>query len=273
MAGSGASVPILPFRAGSGDPFLARLLSAHPEVAGEFETERPGILFGRRVERYVGPELTGGAARERDGIGGDARGGEGRSGPGLPFGLIEHMDNNPLVCADLARTPSAAQTLALIALGPLLKTSLILEAPAVAIDIPCDESEILDALRTEDPGLEGVTLSVGASGHPSVRRIHAVVAVRNPRSLDEFDEAFAERYDRALYVRRNEEGEFVPTNVENRPWAEYRMRISPGDDASLLAISAIADLRGKLGQCQVLHTMNVMAGFEESLGIPELLPA
>lgn len=261
------------FRAGSGDPLLARLLASHPEVREPLATERPGIRFGRRVDRYVGPDLSGGDARERDGVGGDARGGEGRSGPGLPFGLVEHMDNNPLVCADTARTPSAAQTLVLVALGPLLKTSLILEPPAVAIDIACDEGEILEALRTEDPGMEGVTLSVGPASHPSVRRIHAVVAVRNPRSLDEFDEAFAERYDRALYVRRNEEGDFALTNVENRPWAEYRMRISPGDDASLLAISAIADVRGKLGQCQVLHMMNVMAGFEESLGIPELLPA
>ncbi|RYG69791.1 hypothetical protein EON77_14405 [bacterium] len=274
--GSDAPVPDLSrsdlFRAGSGDPFLARLLAAHPEVRGGFPTDHPGIAFGRRVDRYVGPDLSGGAARVLDGVGGDARGGEGRSGPGLPFGLIEHMDNNPLVCADLARVPSAAQTLVLVALGPLLKTGLILEPPAITIDIECDEDEIVEALRTEDPGTESVTLSVGPSVHPSVRRLHAVVAVRNPRSLDEFDEAYAERYDRALYVRRREENEFSPENVADRPWAEFILRISPGDDASLLAISAIADLRGKLGQAQVVHTMNVMAGFEESLGIPELLP-
>ena len=260
------------FGAGSGDPLLSRLLAGHPEVRETLSTDRPGIRFGRRVDRYVGSDLSGGAARVLDGIGGDERGGSGRSGPGIPYGLVEHMDNNPLVCADLARTPTSAQTLVLVALGPLLKTGLILEPPAVAIDIDCDDAEIVEALQTEDPGTESVTLSVGPPAHPSVRRIHAVVAVRNPRSLDEFDEAYAERYDRALYVRRNEDGDFSPVNVENRPWAEFRLRVSPGDDASLLVVTAIADLRGKLGQAQVLHTMNVMAGFEESLGIPELLP-
>ena len=265
--------------AGSGDPFLARLLAGHPEVAEPVPNDRPGIAFGRNRERYVGPDLAGGNARERDGVGGDARGGEGRSGPGLPFGLVEHMDNNPLVCADLARTPSPAQTLALVAIGPMLKSGLILEPPAIALDIECDEDEILEALRTEDPGFEGVTLSVGPSAHPSVRRIHAVVAVRTPQSLDplgargfeEFDEMYVERYDRALYVRRNESDSFSPEGVADRPWAEYRLRITPGEDASLLAITAVADLRGKLGQSQTLHMMNVMAGFEESLGIPELL--
>lgn len=259
------------FMAGSGDPLLARLLASHPEVAESLPIDRPGIRFGRRVERYVGPDLAGGGARERDGVGGDARGGEGRSGPGLPFGLVEHMDNNPLVCADWARTPWAAQSLVLVALGPMLKTGLILEPPAVAIDIECNEDEILEGLRTEDPQSEGVTLSIGPPAHPSVRRIHAIVAVRNPRSIDEFDEMYVERYDRSVYVRRNEEN-LAPENVANRPWAEYQLRISPGDDASLLTVTAVADLRGKLGQCQVLHMMNVMAGFEESLGIPEFLP-
>ncbi len=280
--------------AGSGDPLLARLLADHPELAGRppLATDRPGILFGRGVDagvgdgglpRYVGPDISGGDARGWDGLGSDARGGEGRSGPGVPFGLIEHMDNNPLVCADLARTPNPAQTLALVALGPLLKTGLILEPPVLVLDVETDEGELLEALRTEDPGFEGVTLSVEAPVHPTVRRLHAIVAVRDPRpapghlptptDFEEFDEMFAERYGRALYVRRNEGEGWSPENVADRPWAEYRLRIGPGEDgASLLTVTVMADLRGKLGACGTLHAMNVMANLEESLGIPERLP-
>jgi N-acetyl-gamma-glutamylphosphate reductase len=34
----------------------------------------------------------------------------------------------------------------------------------------------------------------------------------------------------------------------------------------------MADRDGKAGAAQVVHALNVMCGFEESLGIPELLP-
>ena len=285
------------FGAGSADPFLARLLSGHPEGGRVLVCERPGIRFGRTVERYVGPDAReagtgprggdGGDARGWSGRGTDARGGGGESGPGMPFGLIEHMDNNPLVCADLARTPDAAQTLALIVLGPLLKTGLILEPPVLVLDAPTDEGTILEALRTEDSAFEAITLSIEEPVHPSVRRAHAVVAVRDPfparghlptpTDFEEFDEMYEERYGRALYVRRNESDGWSPKNVGDRPWAEYRLRISPGEalsggGASLLTVTAMGDLRGKLGAAQILHTMNVMANFEESLGIPEVLP-
>jgi hypothetical protein len=31
----------------------------------------------------------------------------------------------------------------------------------------------------------------------------------------------------------------------------------------------IGDIEGKLGAAQMIHMMNIMSGFEESIGIPE----
>ena len=232
-------------RAGSSDPLLNALLAAHPAVGEGVETADPGIVFGRVRARRV-------ALSPVDG----------------PFGLIEIMDNNPLVCADESRIPSPAQTLALIAVGPLLSSGLLIEPPALVIDHPTTEEEILEGLSSDAP-YPSITLAVEESSHPTVRRLHAMCAVRNPRTLDEFDELFEERYGRTLYVRRDEESAWTADLVEDRPWAVYRLRISPGDDASLLTVSVMADLRGKLGACQAIHMMNVMDGGEESLGIPD----
>jgi len=49
-------------------------------------------------------------------------------GPSPVRGLIELIDNNPLVCADDASAPGAIATLALIALGPLARAGLIRSA-------------------------------------------------------------------------------------------------------------------------------------------------
>jgi N-acetyl-gamma-glutamylphosphate reductase len=47
----------------------------------------------------------------------------------------------------------------------------------------------------------------------------------------------------------------------------YRLRVTPNDNASLLTIQVLADRDGKCGAAQVVHMMNVMAGFEETLGL------
>ena len=200
-------------RAGSSDPILLRLLAAHPAVEGPLATDDPGIVFARSRERRVSTVHA--------------------PSPEAWFGLVELADNNPLVCADLARVPSPAQTLALIALGPLLKTGLILEPPALVADVPLDEGALLAALRIEGP-LDGLTTMELDPAHPTVRRAQATVAVADPGvhglgDADAFDEAYEEPYARVLYVRRDEDSVWSAELVANRPWAVYRLGITEGD--------------------------------------------
>ena len=55
--------------------------------------------------------------------------------------------------------------------------------------------------------------------------------------------------------------------VLGRPEARYRLTLAPDSPHSLLTIRVLADFNGKVGASQVIHAMNVMCGFEESLGI------
>jgi N-acetyl-gamma-glutamylphosphate reductase len=45
------------------------------------------------------------------------------------------------------------------------------------------------------------------------------------------------------------------------------LELTEGESESLLAIHIMADINGKAGAGQFVHTMNVMCGFEESLGL------
>ncbi len=78
---------------------LSRLLSRHPHIEWMGEASS-GIRFQQGAwERRIEADR-----------------------PDLPIkGLIELMDNNPIVCADEMSVPGPASTLALIALGPLLR--------------------------------------------------------------------------------------------------------------------------------------------------------
>lgn len=85
--------------------------------------------------------------------------------PDLPVkGLIELMDNNPIVCADEMSVPGPASTLALIALGPLLRAGAPLEPPSIAFSFE-------DSGKTSPRGWR---LSLGRAKHiaftsPSMR--------------------------------------------------------------------------------------------------------
>mgnify|MGYP000986779237 CR=1 FL=1 len=54
--------------------------------------------------------------------------------------------------------------------------------------------------------------------------------------------------------------------VANKPFAVYRLGLTPGDDTSLLTVRVLADKHGKCGEAQLVHALNVMCGFEEMLG-------
>lgn len=191
----------------------------------------------------------------------------GRSGSGEIGGLVELMDNNPLVCADSAWVPSPAGTLALIALGPIIEAGIVVEDPAIILSFPEeDEETILNDLRTV--GWEGgITLQAENHDMGSVRGAYVLAKIKNPDDFDEIDEIYNERYSRSFLVRREEDAEWVPSLVEGQPFACYRLELSEGSPNSILAIHVIADTNGKLGAAQVVHMMNVMCGFEESLGI------
>lgn len=184
-------------------------------------------------------------------------------------GLVELMDNNPLVCTDGFSTPGVGGTLALIALGPLARAGLILEPPAILASFQLDEGDVLDALATEGWS-GGITPHAEAQPPGSVVALNAMALVRTEGELDEMDDLFAEAYGRSFYVRRMEEGDWDVDLVSGQPFAAFRLRATPAEGQALLTVQTMADLNGKVGAGQVVHAFNVMSGFEESLGIATL---
>ncbi len=183
-------------------------------------------------------------------------------------GLVELMDNNPLVCADSLSVPDAGSTLALIAIGPLIRAGILVEAPVLMYSF-----EVVEA--TIDSYLESMEWPHGASVHldfqdlGSVVALNAMAIIQTPARLEDIDDLYAEAYGRSFFVRREESETWDTALVADRPHAVFRLRISPDEPNSLLTIQVMADRDGKAGAAQIVHAMNVMAGFEESLGIAE----
>ncbi len=182
------------------------------------------------------------------------------------FGLVETIDNNPLVCADRMSVPDAASTLVLIAILPLIQAGLLLEAPAVMLSFDVDQDLIqrsLDRFKVEgDVAVHAEATDLGGALAATV-----MAAIRTPDDLDEIDLLYEEQYGRSFYIRRDEDSEWHPDLVIGKPFALYRLRISTEEAMSILTISVLADREGKCGAAQQIHAMNVMCGFEESLGI------
>lgn len=180
-------------------------------------------------------------------------------------GLIELMDNNPLVCADKVSMPDASTTLALIALGPLIEAGILVEAPVLLSDLMPPNQAFLEKLGWEEGVLhQEVTGDLG-----SVHVLTAICRVRNPERLEELDELYRERYSRSFFIRESHAEEWDVRLVAGKPYAVYQLGITPGDPDSLLTIKVLADRDGKCGAAQIVHAMNVMAGLEEHLGIQE----
>lgn len=229
--------------AASADPKVRERLSRHPDV-GEVRTgEHPGIDFEvgpwkRHV--WIGkPELE-------------------------VTGLVELIDNNPMVCADEMSIPDPVSTLALIALGPLASAGILLEAPAMISSIAGDEKQVSKFLTTAG-WQNGIDLHVEPRDLGSVCAATAMAAIPTPQDWSEIDDLYEERFGRSFYVRKDDDGEWDPSLVKDKPYAVYRLSYTPDDASSLLTIHVLADLEGKCGGAQAIHAMNVMAGFEESL--------
>jgi N-acetyl-gamma-glutamylphosphate reductase len=228
--------------ASSANPAVRAQLAAHPRVERVAESESPGVEF--TVDGWHRKVLIDDLTTE-------------------PRGIVEMMDNNPMVCADAVSVPSGVSTLALIAFGPLIDAGILLEPPTLAVS--CDlqsEFDVVPRWLGSDVVLHHENRDLG-----SVIAATAIAAITTPANWDDIDSLYAERFERSFYVRREEDLEWSTALVAHLPYAVYQMRYSPGGDASLLTINLLADQDGKAGAAQVVHAMNVMCGFEESLGV------
>jgi len=182
------------------------------------------------------------------------------------YGLVEVIDNNPLVCADMISVPGKAATLALIALAPLVHAGLVTDSPVLVFNFPTDDEEVARALERE-----GLKTGVAVHSEPldlgGVLAASVMVSIETPEDLDEIDFLYNEQFGRSFYVRRDETSEWAPDVVRDKPFAVYRIRISPDEPNSLLTIRLLSDPDGKCGTSQVIHAMNVMCGFEETLAV------
>ena len=185
------------------------------------------------------------------------------------FGLVELIDNNPLVCADTVSVPNPSQTLALIALGPIADAGLIAETPRIIANLQ------LDAVR-EALQRVGLDTTIDYRFEPmdlgSVLVMTVMVEVLTPADPMEIGEIYEERFGRSFFVRRDESSSWSQQLVQNQPHAVYRVSIAEDRPNSLVTIRVMADRHGKCGAAQCIHAMNVMCGYEESLGLSSRMP-
>ncbi len=177
------------------------------------------------------------------------------------YGLIELMDNNPLVCADKASAPGAAATLGLIALGPLSKAGILMERPNALFSFDGDYDELDLAMKSVGWN-DGVTCAGDPLDFGSVLS-GTFLAIVNAQSELEIEELFEEAYGRSFFVRKFQMNELHPKKVEKSPFAHYALSLSP---EGILRIQVIADENGKCGAAQMMHLLNIMCGFEEDCG-------
>lgn len=227
------------------DDLLYQILSNHPRVRQVERADVEGIEF------HQGPWV-------RSVTAGDLR-------PEVK-GLVELMDNNPLVCADRASVPDPVSTLALIALGPVFLAGLVTEAPTMIVNASADEAQVEGFLATAG-WAEGLTLHSEYDSGAKVLGATAIASIHTPSDWSDIDDLYEERYGHSFFVRQDDESDWAPALVEGKPYALFRLRYTPGDDTSLLTIQVLADRLGKCGPRQLVHMLNVMSGFEESLGI------
>jgi N-acetyl-gamma-glutamylphosphate reductase len=230
----------------TGDPVLLRLLCAHPGVV----QARLGDSAGLGLDFCEG-------IWHRKISAGDAT---------TPLaGLVEMVDNNPLVCADLFSTPDPVSTLALIALGPLIQAGLPTEPPVLLTSGGSVAGVSAFLSRAGWP--HGVTLEEGEAELGPVLALNAFARIPTPDDPADLDSLYAEHFGHSFFVRLADDGPWDTERVVGKPFALYRLRITLDEGESLLTIQTMADKDGKCGAAQVLHAMNVMAGFEDSLGL------
>lgn len=215
------------------DPGLAAAFSRHPEIrleAGEptrGEASWKQGTWARSIARGSDAEVRG---------------------------LVEVIDNNPMVCCDDFATPGPMATVALLALAPAARASML--GSPVRLAFSHDPEPSLSGFLDE----AGISQWHGeASGGGKVCRASARFTPSQGSSRSDLEAAYAEYYDRAFFVRT---GQADPTgSASGYVWLKF-----DGDD---VLASAAADAQGKAGAAQVVHAFNVMCGFVESLGVTD----
>lgn len=202
------------------------------------------------------------------GTSGERRIGVAEGPPTGLFGLTELVDNNPLVCSDRFAVLDAAETLLHIGLAPLLQAGLVTHSISMMTNQEIDQDEAEARLGTLY-GLapDALAVHVEPVDLGSVASATILIPIRTPEDLEEIDALFEECYGRSYFVRRWEDGEWDTKDVAGQPHALYRLRISPEEGTSLLTVLVMADLQGKAGAAQMVHALNIMDGWEETLGI------
>lgn len=185
---------------------------------------------------------------------------------GSLYGLVELVDNNPLVCADVFSVPSAGATLGLIGLGPLARAGLILEEPVIQYSFETEASDLQAGMREMGWGGE-VVVNCDPQELGSVRAAVCMAEIDLMPDFAALDELFEESYGRSFFVRGVDALEWDAEQVRGLDHAAYSLRVSPFEDRALLTVLVMADEDGKCGAAQVVHAMNVMCGFEECLGL------
>lgn len=217
------------------------------------------------LERHPGVELVPGSAPE---LGLSFGGREVRVGDAsAPIaGLMELIDNNPVVCARCVSVPDPASTLALIGLGPLIRAGLLTDTPTLLTNFPLDEAKV-DAFLALAGWSEGCVSASEDVDLGGILAASTMGEIETPTDWDEIDALYDECFGRAFFVRRVEEGDWSVEIVADQMFVAYRLRVSVGESTSLVTAQLMGTPAGKLGPAQIVHAFNIMCGFEESLGI------
>jgi len=179
-------------------------------------------------------------------------------------GLVELVDNNPMVCADIFALPDPLGILGSIALGPLARAGLIVEEPILVGNVPGEIDSL--HLLLDDLGWDGGV----AYQHEDVDtgQAYALTALAKVETMladGQIDLLFRECFERSFFVRESQSEDWDTAMVTGQPFAIYRLRITEGDPHSIVTVQVLSDKHGKCGAAGAIHALNIMAGFEESL--------
>lgn len=250
-------------RAASNDPRVVELLRFHPHVLEVQAGGKPLEFSQGEWNRTIEP-----------------------SDPEAElFGLVELIDNNPLVCASSFSAPDATASLAQIALGPLVLAGLIQKEPILHFSFAA--GSVAAALARLGPSppprptppfdadfFRGVLIDLvgqhDSEESPKIVGLRAIAYLPPHFGVNDGIGLYEERFGGSFYVRRSpNDVRWRPSDILGKPFALYRIDVAREAINSRALIEVISDVDGKVGAAGIVHAMNVMCGFEESLGLPD----
>jgi hypothetical protein len=189
--------------------------------------------------------------------------------PQLQLGIVEIVDNNPLICADEVWLPRPSSTLVLLAAMPWVRAGLLRSIRSVEIESPTEKPEVLQCLNAI--GVDG-EIEVIPRTHclQEVLEVSVLMTMKLGLRSDEVEEVFNSIYGNSFFVRSFSDRDRT-NQVHNTAIAGYTWNLVETQGVQEIAVIIAADRNGKCGASQIVHTMNVMAGYEESLGIDSSL--